>query len=79
MQTLTIAVIAGDGVGQEVIPQAKRVLEQAACKHDLVFAFQDFEWGAAHFFRWGEMMPSGALDLCRPATPSCWAPQNKDA
>ena len=66
MQTLTIAVIAGDGVGQEVVPQAKRVLQKAAHKHNLAFAFQDFEWGAAHFFRWGEMMPSGALDLLQP-------------
>jgi tartrate dehydrogenase/decarboxylase/D-malate dehydrogenase len=63
MQTLTIAAIAGDGVGQEVVPQAKRVLEKAARKHDLTFAFQDFDWGASHYFRWGEMMPSGALDL----------------
>src|ERR1700691_1346370 len=66
MQTLTIAAIAGDGVGQEVVPQAKRVLEQAARKHDLTFAFQDFEWGAAPLFRWGEMMPSGAIDLLEP-------------
>jgi len=63
MQTLTIAVIAGDGVGQEVVPQAKRVLERVGQKHDLTFAFQDFEWGAEHYFRWGRMMPSGALDL----------------
>jgi len=66
MKTLTIAVIAGDGVGQEVIPQAKRVLDQAGHKHNLTFAFQDFEWGASHFFRWGKMMPSGALDLLQP-------------
>jgi len=66
MKTLTIAVIAGDGVGLEVIPQAKRVLENAAHKHNLSFAFQDFDWGASHFFRWGKMMPSGALDLLQP-------------
>src|ERR1017187_3585195 len=66
MKTLTIAVIAGDGVGQEVVPQAKRVLEKAAHKHNLTFAFQDFDWGASHFFRWGKMMPSGALDLLQP-------------
>jgi tartrate dehydrogenase/decarboxylase/D-malate dehydrogenase len=66
MKTLTIAVIAGDGVGQEVVPQAKRVLDAAAHKHDLTFVFQDFDWGAYHFFRWGEMMPSGALDLLEP-------------
>jgi tartrate dehydrogenase/decarboxylase/D-malate dehydrogenase len=63
MKTFTIAVIAGDGVGQEVVPQAKRVLEKAAHKHNLTFAFQDFEWGAAHYFRWGKMMPDGAIDL----------------
>jgi len=66
MKTLTIAVIAGDGVGLEVVPQAKRVLENAAHKHNLSFAFQDFDWGASHFFRWGKMMPSGALDLLQP-------------
>ena len=66
MKTLTIAVIAGDGVGLEVVPQAKRVLEKAAHKHNLSFAFQDFDWGASHFFRWGKMMPSGALDLLQP-------------
>jgi len=66
MQTFTIAVIAGDGVGQEVVPQAKRILERIARKHGVAFAFQDFDWGADHFFRWGRMMPAGALDLLQP-------------
>ncbi|HWB98870.1 MAG TPA: tartrate dehydrogenase [Bryobacteraceae bacterium] len=66
MRTFTIAVIAGDGVGQEVIPEAKRVLEQTARRHQASFAFQDFDWGSAHFFRWGRMMPAGALDLLQP-------------
>ena len=35
MKTFTVAVIAGDGVGTEVIPQAKRVLEKIAQKHDV--------------------------------------------
>jgi tartrate dehydrogenase/decarboxylase/D-malate dehydrogenase len=63
MKTFTIAVIAGDGVGPEVIPQGKRVLEAAGKKHNVTFCFQDFDWGAAHFVRWGHMMPAGALDL----------------
>ena len=46
MPTFKIATIAGDGVGEEVIPQAKRVLESVAKKHDVSFAFQDFDWGA---------------------------------
>src|SRR3954453_4979060 len=66
MKTFTIGVIAGDGVGQEVIPQAKRVLESVAKKHSVSFAFQDFDWGADHFFRWGRMMPAEAIDLLQP-------------
>ena len=66
MKTFTIAVIAGDGVGMEVVPQGKRVLEKVGKKHDVEFSFQDFDWGAEHFFRWGKMMPAGALDLLQP-------------
>jgi tartrate dehydrogenase/decarboxylase / D-malate dehydrogenase len=66
MRTFTIAVIAGDGVGVEVIPPARKVLEAVARKHSVTFAFQDFDWGAEHFFRWGRMMPAGAIDLLQP-------------
>src|SRR5215472_5070665 len=66
MKTFTIAVIAGDGVGAEVVPAAKRVLDAVAAKHNLSFVFQDFDWGADHFFRWGRMMPAGAIDLLQP-------------
>ncbi len=66
MKTFTIAVIPGDGVGREVIPQGKRVLEKVGKKHNITFACQDFDWGAEHFFRWGRMMPAGAIDLLQP-------------
>ncbi|HJZ98986.1 MAG TPA: tartrate dehydrogenase [Candidatus Solibacter sp.] len=66
MKTFTIAVIAGDGVGKEVVPQGKRVLEKVAKKHSVNFAFQDFDWGADHYFRWRRMMPEGAVDLLQP-------------
>jgi tartrate dehydrogenase/decarboxylase/D-malate dehydrogenase len=32
----------------------------------VTFAFQDFDWGAGHFLRWGRMMPAGAIDLLQP-------------
>jgi tartrate dehydrogenase/decarboxylase/D-malate dehydrogenase len=66
MKTVTIAVIAGDGVGTEVVPQARRVLERAGRRHDLTFVFEEFDWGASHFRRWGRMMPAGAIDLLQP-------------
>ena len=66
MPAFDIAVIAGDGVGVEVIPPAKRVLEAVGGRHDLHFNFQDFDWGSAHYFHHGRMMPPDAIDRLRP-------------
>ena len=66
MKTYTIAVIPGDGVGAEVVPEARRVLDAAARKHNVSFVFQEFDWGSDHYARWGRMMPAGAIDLLQP-------------
>src|SRR5262249_36619994 len=66
MKQLNIAVIAGDGVGQEVVPEGKRVLERAGAKHNFSCAFHDFDWGADYYFAHGRMMPENGLDLLRP-------------
>ncbi len=63
MQKLSIAVIAGDGVGPEVVGAGKRVLERAAGKFGFQLVFEDFPWGSEYYFRYGRMMPPGALDL----------------
>ena len=59
--------IAGDGVGQEVIPAAKRVLDCAGPKHDFTCRYQDHDWGAAYYFAHGRMAPANSLDLLRPS------------
>ena len=61
-----LAVIAGDGVGLEVVPEARRVIEEAGRRHGFACTFQDFDWGAEFYFRHGQMMPPGGLDLLRP-------------
>jgi tartrate dehydrogenase/decarboxylase/D-malate dehydrogenase len=66
MPAFDIAVIAGDGVGVEVIPPAKRVLVAVGGRHDLRFNFQDFDWGSEHYFHHGRMMPADAIDRLRP-------------
>jgi tartrate dehydrogenase/decarboxylase/D-malate dehydrogenase len=66
MPAFDIAVVAGDGVGLEVIPPAKRVLEVIGGRHDLRFNFQDFDWGSEHYFHHGRMMPADAIDRLRP-------------
>jgi tartrate dehydrogenase/decarboxylase / D-malate dehydrogenase len=66
MQSFTIAVIPGDGVGQEVVPAAIQVLEAAGRQFNASFNFTEFPWGAAYYFETGRMMPVDALDLLRP-------------
>jgi 3-isopropylmalate dehydrogenase len=55
-----IAVIAGDGIGPEVIAQAVKVLE-ALGGIDL----HHLPWGADHYLKTGETIPSGGYDLLR--------------
>jgi len=66
MKRFSIAVIAGDGVGQEVTPAAIRTLETIGPRFDATFDFEHFDWGAEYYFRHGRMMPADALDLLRP-------------
>src|SRR5262249_17001560 len=61
-----IAVIAGDGVGQEVTPAAIAVLEAAAARAGFGFEWQEFPWGSQYYFDPGRMMPEDALDRLRP-------------
>src|SRR5260370_6745245 len=66
MQRFSIAVIPGDGVGQEVVPAALRVLEAIGPRCDAGFDLQTFDWGAEYYFRNGKRLPADALALLRP-------------
>lgn len=53
-----IAVIAGDGIGKEVMPEGVRVLEAAAKKYDLDLRLDDFDFANCdHYAKHGKMMP----------------------
>jgi tartrate dehydrogenase/decarboxylase/D-malate dehydrogenase len=46
MKTYQIATIPGDGIGKEVVPAGRQVLEAlAAGSSRFNFAFEDFDWG----------------------------------
>jgi tartrate dehydrogenase/decarboxylase / D-malate dehydrogenase len=66
MKTYRIAVIPGDGIGNEVIPAAIRVLEAAGARTSVTFDWTSFPWGSSHYFTHGRMMPEDALDQLRP-------------
>jgi tartrate dehydrogenase/decarboxylase/D-malate dehydrogenase len=53
-----IAVIAGDGIGNEVMPEGLRVLRAAAKKFSLEIEFTTFEWADCRYYeKHGKMMP----------------------
>lgn len=62
-KTYNIAVIAGDGIGPEVIREGIKVL-QCAAKLDgrFDFCFTEFPWGCEYYLRHGEMMPQDGMD-----------------
>jgi tartrate dehydrogenase/decarboxylase/D-malate dehydrogenase len=60
-----IATIPGDGIGKEVIPAGRTVLEALAADGSIKFAFEDFGWGGDWYRRHGVMMPADGLDRLR--------------
>jgi tartrate dehydrogenase/decarboxylase / D-malate dehydrogenase len=61
---LKIAVIPGDGIGNEVVPVGIRVMEELARQSGggLTFAFETFPWGCEHYLRTGRMMDEDGLE-----------------
>jgi tartrate dehydrogenase/decarboxylase/D-malate dehydrogenase len=58
MKTHKIAVIAGDGIGKEVMPEGLRALEATAKRFDIGLEFTTFEWADCDYYaRHGKMMP----------------------
>jgi tartrate dehydrogenase/decarboxylase/D-malate dehydrogenase len=58
MKTHKIAVIAGDGIGNEVMPEGLRVLQAAARKFNIALEFTTMEWANCEYFvKHGQMMP----------------------
>lgn len=62
MTTLNIAVIPGDGIGKEVIPEGQRVLDRVAGIHGLEIAWQHYDWSCETFLETGRMMPEDGLE-----------------
>jgi tartrate dehydrogenase/decarboxylase / D-malate dehydrogenase len=61
-----IAVIPGDGIGQEVIAAGLEVLASLQARApELRLELESFEWGSEHYRRHGRMMPEDGLDRLR--------------
>ena len=66
MKTYAIATIPGDGIGKEVVPAGRQVLEAIAdSSSGFRFAFENFDWGGDYYRQHGVMMPADGLDALR--------------
>jgi tartrate dehydrogenase/decarboxylase/D-malate dehydrogenase len=65
MKTLSVALVPGDGIGQEVVPAARRILEKACEGEQMRLEFASYDWGSEYYFRHGMMMPVDALERLR--------------
>jgi tartrate dehydrogenase/decarboxylase/D-malate dehydrogenase len=66
MKTYKIAVIAGDGIGKEVVPEGLRVLEAAGKKFGIDYSFKHFDWSCETYAKTGKMMPGDGLAQLQP-------------
>jgi tartrate dehydrogenase/decarboxylase/D-malate dehydrogenase len=65
MKTHRIAVIAGDGIGKEVVPEGQRVLEAAGRRFGIDWQFAHLDWNCDYFARHGRMMPEDWFDTLK--------------
>ena len=57
-----VARIPGDGIGPEVIAEASKVLEGAAQRFGFSIDWADYPFGADHYLKAGEILPSSAVE-----------------
>jgi tartrate dehydrogenase/decarboxylase/D-malate dehydrogenase len=60
-----IAVIPGDGIGKEVVPEGIGVIEAAGKRFGIEFQWEFFPWGCEYYKSNGEMMPSDGLEILK--------------
>jgi tartrate dehydrogenase/decarboxylase/D-malate dehydrogenase len=65
LKTYRIAVIAGDGIGKEVVPEGQRVLEAAGRKFGFALTWDEKPWSCEHYAKHGKMMPDDGLAQIR--------------
>lgn len=66
MKIYKIAVIAGDGIGPEVLAEGIKVLKAVAkMAENFSFEFTYFPWGCEYYLKYGKMMDEGGLDTLK--------------
>lgn len=65
MATYKIALVPGDGIGNEIVDEGVRVLDAAARAEGFQLEYTRFPYGAGYYKQTGKFMPEDALDILR--------------
>jgi tartrate dehydrogenase/decarboxylase/D-malate dehydrogenase len=65
MSSYRVAIIPGDGVGNEVASEATKILNVVADKHGFKVETESFDWGCDYYLKNGLMMPDNALETLK--------------
>ena len=65
MARYRIAVIPGDGIGKETVPEGIRVLDAAGSRFGIEFDWDTFDWGCERYAQTGAMMPEEGIEAIR--------------
>ncbi|KAB2352322.1 tartrate dehydrogenase [Actinomadura rudentiformis] len=64
-KTHRIALIPGDGIGTEVVPAARKVLDVVSERHGIELTYTEFDWSCERYLREGAMMPDDGMERLR--------------
>ncbi len=64
-RVIRLAVVPGDGIGSEVVPEGLKVLDHlAAMSHgEVTFEYDHFPWGCEYYLKHGKMISDDALEI----------------
>ena len=62
-----LAVLPGDGIGNETVPEGLRVLNKVAASHGFEIETRDFDWSCETYKSTGRMMPEDGIEQLRDA------------
>ena len=74
MSTPSLLILAGDGIGPEVMAQVRRVIDWMGDKRDLKFNVSEDLVGGAAYDAHGTPLTDDTMARAQRATPFCWAP-----
>jgi tartrate dehydrogenase/decarboxylase/D-malate dehydrogenase len=60
-QTYRIALVPGDGIGHEVMPEGVKVLDKVARRFDIAFQWDELDWSCERYHKRGAMMPDDGI------------------